>query len=253
LPLLHCYNLNPVKIVGQDLTRLGRFVLTDTLRSKYQRSAQPLAGPPEAASKHAKLRALLASPLSAMPTTMPPAALSPTPDWDLASQLAVPLNTVQREWLCDQGSLTRKLTEAAAQHFSVWPLQEGWQALRSDECLALGVADGSQGWVREVFLRGHQQPWVFARSVATREALDGSGLDLAHLGTRSLGELLFSDQAFQRGPLHVCRYPASWLPSAVRTEQLWARRSCFSRGALALLVVEVFLPELWQHLAGQPG
>jgi chorismate--pyruvate lyase len=39
------------------------------------------------------------------------------------------------------------------------------------------------------------------------------------------------------------------LPAAVRGEQLWARRSRFSRGALALLVVEVFLPSLWQHLA----
>lgn len=188
-----------------------------------------------------------------MPTAMPPAAFSPAIHWELASQLVVPPNAVQRNWLCDQGSLTRKLTEAAEQQFSVLPLTQGWQALRSDECLALGVADGSQGWVREVYLRGHQQPWVFARSVATREALDGSGLDLAHLGTRSLGELLFSDQAFNRGPLQACLYPASWLPSAVRTEQLWARRSCFSRDTLALLVVEVFLPSLWQHLASQPG
>lgn len=188
-----------------------------------------------------------------MPTVMPPAALSPSVHWCLASQLATPPNAVQHDWLCDQGSLTRRLTEAAAQQFSVLPLVEGWQALRSDECLALNVADGSQGWVREVYLRGHQQPWVFARSVATREALDGSGLDLAHLGSRSLGELLFSDQAFNRGPLQACHYPASWLPGAVRAEQLWARRSCFSRGSLALLVVEVFLPSLWQHLASQPS
>ncbi len=188
-----------------------------------------------------------------MPTVMPPAALSPSVHWCLASQLATPPSAVQHDWLCDQGSLTRRLTEAAAQQFSVLPLVEGWQALRSDECLALNVADGSQGWVREVYLRGHQQPWVFARSVATREALDGSGLDLAHLGSRSLGELLFSDQAFNRGPLQVCHYPASWLPGAVRAEQLWARRSCFSRGSLALLVVEVFLPSLWQHLASKPS
>jgi chorismate--pyruvate lyase len=188
-----------------------------------------------------------------MPTAMPPAALSPSVHWCIASQLATPPGAVQLDWLCDQGSLTRKLTEVAEQQFSVLPLVEGWQALRRDECLALGVADGSQGWVREVYLRGQQQPWVFARSVATREALDGSGLDLAHLGTRSLGDLLFSDQAFNRGPLQACHYPASWLPRAVRAEHLWARRSRFSRGALALLVVEVFLPSLWQHLASQPG
>jgi chorismate lyase len=186
-----------------------------------------------------------------MPTATPPAALSPSVHWSIASQLATPPDAGPLDWLTDQGSLTRKLTALADQQFSVLPLLEGWQALRSDECLALGVADGSQGWVREVYLRGHQQPWVFARSVATRAALSGSGLDLAHLGTRSLGELLFSDQAFNRGPLQACRYPASWLPAAVRSEHLWARRSRFSRAALALLVVEVFLPDLWQHLASQ--
>ena len=110
----------------------------------------------------------------------------------------------------------------------------------------LGVADGSQGWVREVHLRGHGQPWVFARSVAARSVLEGSGLNLAELGSRSLGELLFSDRAFERGELQACRYPVAWLPQEVREERLWARRSCFSRGALGVLVAEVFLPAFWQ-------
>jgi chorismate--pyruvate lyase len=230
---------------------LGRFVLIDTPRSKYQRSAQPLAGAPERAAKHVKLATLLANLAPPMSTAMPPTALSPVLPWCSASQLAVQPSATELDWLCDQGSLTRKLTELADQQFSVLPLLEGWQSLRADECLALGVADGSQGWVREVYLRGHQQPWVFARSVATRAALSDSGLDLAHLGTRSLGELLFSDQAFSRGPLEACHYPSAWLPAEVRAEQLWARRSRFSRGPLALLVVEVFLPSLWQALAGR--
>src|SRR3990167_2569095 len=86
---------------------------------------------------------------------------------------------------------------------------------------------------------------VFARSVAARSALEGSGLALEQLGSRSLGELLFSDRAFDRSALQACRYPAPWLPGEVRAERLWARRSCFSRGALGVLVVEVFLPEFW--------
>ncbi|MFZ3183040.1 MAG: chorismate lyase [Pseudomonas sp.] len=186
-----------------------------------------------------------------MPTATPSAAHPATAHWLSASQLPAPPSALQCDWLFDQGSLTRRLTELADGQFSVLPLLEGWQVLRSDECLALKVPEGSQGWVREVYLRGHGQPWVFARSVAARSALEGSGLDLAHLGNRSLGELLFSDQAFTRGPLQACHYPAAWLPSAVRAEQLWARRSGFSRGALALLVVEVFLPSLWQHVASR--
>src|SRR3546814_15064369 len=66
------------------------------------------------------------------------------------------------------------------------------------------VCSSDLGWVREVYLRGHDQPWVFARSVAARSALQGDGLQMDELGSRSLGELLFCDQAFQRRAIEVC-------------------------------------------------
>ena len=176
---------------------------------------------------------------------MPHAALAHPPRWLTASQLHPTPTAVVRDWLFNKDSLTRRLTALSADGFSVTPLIEGWQRLRSDECAALGVPDGSQGWVREVYLRGHGQPWVFARSVAARSALEGSGLALDQLGNRSLGELLFSDRAFDRGELQACRYPAQWLPVQACNQRLWARRSCFSRGALGVLVAEVFLPAFW--------
>lgn len=184
---------------------------------------------------------------------MPDASLAYPPHWLSASQLQPTPAAGVYGWLfVNQDSLTQRLVELSAKHFSVLPLNEGWQALRSDECAALNVAEGSQGWVREVFLRGHQQPWVFARSVAARSALEDSGMGLDQLGSRSLGELLFSDHAFARGPLQACHYPAAWLPQQVREENLWARRSCFSRGALNVLVAEVFLPAFWAAAKIEP-
>lgn len=174
-------------------------------------------------------------------------------DWLSADRLPRPLDPALHDWLyVDKGSLTRRLTELADGAFSVVPLQQAWQALRADECAALGVAPGSEGWVRETYLCGHRQPWVFARSVAAREALERSGLDLRHLGERSLGELLFSDPAFARGALQACHYPAPWLPSEYRQDGLWARRSCFSQDRLGILVAEVFLPALWQAAGVTP-
>jgi len=38
----------------------------------------------------------------------------------------------------------------------------------------------------------------------------------------------------------------------VRETGLWARRSCFRRASLGVLVAEVFLPALWQAAARQP-
>lgn len=155
------------------------------------------------------------------------------------------------DWLFDKGSLTRRLTALSNDAFSVLPLFEGWQTLRADECAALGLTENSEGWVREVYLLGHQQPWVFARSVAAKSALQEGGLNMDELGTRSLGELLFCDDAFERGALQVCRYPRAGLPVADQTDGLWARRSRFTRGSLSLLVAEVFLPNMWAALSAR--
>lgn len=155
------------------------------------------------------------------------------------------------DWLFDEGSLTRRLTEISDNAFSVLPLYEGWQVLRPDECAALDLPQGVQGWVREVYLRGHGEPWVFARSVAGKHSLHEGGLNMDELGTRSLGELLFSDQAFERGAMQVCHYPRNGLPQADQADHLWARRSRFVRGKLSVLVAEVFLPKLWAALGAR--
>ncbi|XXE94020.1 chorismate lyase [Pseudomonas sp. D1-2] len=179
-------------------------------------------------------------------TPVPPTnSIFPTLQWLPQHLLSPRPDACVMEWLFDQGSLTRRLTGLSDHHFSVTPLFEGWQPLRADECAALDLAEGSEGWVREVYLRGHGQPWVFARSVAARSALQGDGLQMDELGSRSLGELLFCDQAFQRRAIEVCHYPSEWLPAEVRVTALWGRRSRFDRGTLSVLVAEVFLPSMW--------
>ena len=146
---------------------------------------------------------------------MPERAVSEFLDWLSADRLRSPLDSTLHYWLyVDKGSLTRRLAELAEGAFSVTPLHEAWQSLRTDECAALGVPADSEGWVREVYLCGHGQPWVFARSVAARAQLEDSGLDLQRLGNRSLGELLFSDPAFARA------FFAIWLDSKTSAPDL---------------------------------
>lgn len=166
----------------------------------------------------------------------------------MRDQLIEVPSPVVLEWLFHEDSLTRRLTRFSDNHFCVQPQFEGWQRLRDDECAALHLPEGSEGWVREVYLLGRDERWVFARSVAARSALEHDGLHMDELGTRSLGELLFSDKAFARGPLQVCHYPAQWLPETDAQPGLWGRRSCFSRGILSILVAEVFLPTAWRAI-----
>nr|WP_269802930.1 chorismate lyase [Pseudomonas uvaldensis] len=172
-------------------------------------------------------------------------SIFPTLQWRPRHLLSPRPDACVLDWLFDEGSLTRRLTRLSNERFSITPVFEGWQPLRADECVALDLPEGSEGWVREVYLRGHGEPWVFARSVAARSALQGDGLQLDELGSRSLGELLFCDQAFQRGDIEVCHYPEPWLPVEIRAPELWGRRSRFDRGTLSVLVAEIFLPRLW--------
>nr|WP_279309847.1 chorismate lyase [Pseudomonas koreensis] len=172
--------------------------------------------------------------------------------WRPQSELTPLPDTSTLDWLFDEGSLTRRLTRLSDDGFSVTPLFEGWQTLRDDECAALDLTEGSEGWVREVYLRGHGEAWVFARSVASRSALQDDGLHMDELGSRSLGELLFCDHAFQRRAIEVCHYPEHWLPEGSRAPGLWGRRSRFDRGALSVLVAEIFLPTLWEAVRARP-
>lgn len=184
---------------------------------------------------------------------MPHSTLPRTaPAWLSRSQLSPLPDPSTLDWLFDEGSLTRRLIRLSNDGFSVTPLFEGWQPLRTDECAALDLAEDSEGWVREVYLRGHGEAWVFARSVASRSALQGDGLHMDELGSRSLGELLFCDQAFERRAIEVCHYPQEWLPMESSAPQLWGRRSRFDRGALSVLVAEIFLPTLWSATRAHP-
>ena len=115
--------------------------------------------------------------------------------WHRTPTASVGLN----DWLFDQDSLTKRLTQLCRDSFTVQLLAEGWHSLSEDECLTLNLAQGSCGWVREVLLCDGQRPWVFARSVASQAELQASDFDISQLGTRSLGDLLFSPQAFGRG------------------------------------------------------
>ena len=112
---------------------------------------------------------------------MSDADLAHSPCWLNAAQLQALPSALQHDWLFDQGSLTRRLTALAAGEFTVEPLQQGWQTLRGDECEALGVPAGTEGWVREVYLQGGGQPRLqraFAEHAGDLRIL-GPGLDPA--------------------------------------------------------------------------
>ncbi len=164
------------------------------------------------------------------------------PDWYAAPLHPAPPAGPLFDWLCDQGSLTARLDAAGDRDFAVQVLHQGREQARADEAIALGLTSDEPVWAREVLLHTGGAARVFARSVAPLAMLEQSTLELQHLGTRSLGELLFGKPDIRRGTIEISPYPAAWLPAGLRRDRCWARRSLFSDGNLRLLVCEVFLP-----------
>lgn len=119
-----------------------------------------------------------------------------------------------------------------------------------DEGRPLRLRAGQLAYVREVILLCDAQPVVFAHSVVPINSLRGPWAAVTRLGSRPLGEALFSNPKVARGCLQYRRIPArhalarqarqAGIPLSGRA--LWARRSLFTLSGHALMVTEVFLP-----------
>lgn len=128
-------------------------------------------------------------------------------------------------------------------------LSQDWQRPRLDEASILGSRTGSIALVRHVQLVCKGRPWVFARTVIPVLSMRGRLKQLAHLGDRPLGAVLFADPEMQRGAVELaCITPGQALFAdatadlAKQPEEIWGRRSIFRIAHHPLLVSELFLP-----------
>jgi chorismate--pyruvate lyase len=154
------------------------------------------------------------------------------------------------EWQRDRGSLTRRIKERC-QLFSVQPVRSGLARVAYDEAALLGLPYDRNAFSREVFLYADGKPVVFAHSACAPAHLRGTWGAVRGLGSRPLGELLFSHPQVIRQPLHYkalhSNHPLYHSAIAVLGDappRLWARRSLFILRGAPLLVTEVFLPEI---------
>lgn len=153
-----------------------------------------------------------------------------------------------RPWLLDRGSLTQRL-RARSMAFSVQGVSQRWAHPHPDEARLLGLRAHQNALLREVSLCCDGSAVVFAHSVLPRRSLRGAWHGLGRLGSRPLGEALFTNPAVVRTSLTYCKLsPSSALfrraAAGLREvpQNLWARRSVFLLQDAPILVTEVFLP-----------
>jgi len=180
-------------------------------------------------------------------------------DWQrhLPYDVRIPPN--QRRWVTGDGSLTARLV-AASDRFRVTRLLQAPRRPFVDEWQAVGQSGPVPALTREVLLVCNDTPAVFAHTVVMRRHARRDWPFLRGLGERPLGSALFIDPRVQRGPFefarllpnHPMRQPLHRvLPALADVPMLPARRSLFRRGGGAMLVTEIFLPDLLDRAA--PG
>lgn len=152
-------------------------------------------------------------------------------------------------WLLDPASLTMRLKQLSDGDFRVRVLSQEWQRPRLDEAISLGSRAGGIALVRHVQLVCKGQPWVFARTVIPVSSMRGRLKQLAHLGDRPLGAMLFADPGMRREVVELARitpgqalFANATADIRKRPKEIWGRRSIFRIAHHPLLVSELFLP-----------
>ena len=151
--------------------------------------------------------------------------------------------TALKEWLLATGSLTQKL-RGCCQHFEVKVLGEHLTAPLAGEC-----PNQNRVWVREVLLCLDGEPWVFARTLIPEVVTSTDQHKFKDLGTRPLGELLFSSNDIVPGKIEVAEFEScsklaqlATSLSQVVSAPLWGRRRYFNLANQDIIVSEIFLP-----------
>lgn len=150
-------------------------------------------------------------------------------------------------WVYEAGSLTRRLRNYYGDRFAVRILFHRWRPAFLSERKHLHLAHQRYTLIREVLLHADGKPLILARTILPSNTIKVAKRNLSHLGTRPLGEVIFSYPDLERLQLDVCTLKteewSSELRQSVEIEPtVWGRRTVYAIKKQPLLVSEFFLP-----------
>jgi chorismate lyase len=172
------------------------------------------------------------------------------PRWTpLAARRLAGMPLREHAWLSDRGSLTRSMTASCGGRFRVELLRQAPGRILPGEARLLDIGVGRRALVREVRLYCGPDAWVFARTLIPLHSLRGPASNLARLGQRPLGEVLFSDPQTRRLRIEIARitrrHHLFWSATrhlGERPAAISGRRTLFEYRGRRILVNELFLP-----------
>ncbi|MBE0468993.1 MAG: chorismate lyase [Methyloprofundus sp.] len=178
---------------------------------------------------------------------------SKEPTWfcsRLKSRLTIPDKAAS--WIFEAGSITQRLRNYYGPRVQVQVLNNTWQRTFISESRLLKLPQSKYSLAREVLLSIDDTPLVLARTILPEQTIKSVQYNLAHLGSRPLGEVIFSYPKLERLALeisHVSHH--AWRPEIQQLTQirqpLWGRRTIYAIHHQPMLVSEFFLPEILNH------
>lgn len=152
-----------------------------------------------------------------------------------------------QSWAYETGSLTQRLRDYYGDAVAVKVLQQQWRTPFLSERRLLKLSENRYSLIREVLLHADGKPLILARTIIPARTLKVAKRSLAHLGSRPLGEVIFSYPKLARLEMDVAlASPAIWTRAAIAeagiTGPAWGRRTVYAIRCRQMLVSEFFLP-----------
>ena len=152
-----------------------------------------------------------------------------------------------QSWTYEAGSLTRRLRDFYGKAVTVNLLFHQWRTPFLSERRLLQVPEHRYCLIREVVLHANGLPLIAARTIIPEQTIKGAHRNLSHLGSRPLGEVIFSYPKLERLEMEIVLLEQNaWKPNAVNAIQtnqpVWGRRTVYAIAQRPMLVSEFFLP-----------
>jgi len=154
-----------------------------------------------------------------------------------------------QSWTYESGSLTQRLRSFYGNSVKVSVLFQQWRTPFLSERRLLKLPEHHYSLTREVLIHADGKPLILARTIIPASTVKMSHGNLSHLGSRPLGEIIFSYPKLERIAMDVTLVKPSImtkhaLVKASIEQSLWGRRTVYAIAHQQMLVCEFFLPEI---------
>jgi chorismate lyase len=152
-----------------------------------------------------------------------------------------------QSWVYEPGSLTQRLRDYYGDAVAVKILLQQWYTPFLTERRLLKLPENKYSLIREVLLHADGKPLILARTIIPASTIKVAKSNLSHLGSRPLGEVIFSYPKLERIEMDVTLIdPSTWTQSAIDEvnidQSIWGRRTVYAIAHRQMLVSEFFLP-----------